>query len=144
MSPPRRAFSVAVYPRFGDKVLVIHHKRLGVWLPPGGELQAGETPLEAAVRELEEETGLRVAPGALVPLGTHAYMPKKALALFLWRVPALPEPKGLHCRSTFTARDGAVLPEFDRFALFPWPAVPEKVGRNLARLLDTIRLDTAG
>ena len=54
----RRAFSVAVYARRGGRVLVIHHKRLDTWLPIGGELEAGETPLEAARRELAEETGM--------------------------------------------------------------------------------------
>ena len=78
MTPPRRAFSVAVYPRFDDRVLVIHHKRLGVWLPPGGELCEGETPLEAATRELREETGLtgrfpRTSDIEGAPLGLIGY-----------------------------------------------------------------------
>jgi 8-oxo-dGTP diphosphatase len=54
----RRTFSVAVFARFQGRVLLIHHKRLGTWLPVGGEIEAGETPLEAAARELKEETGL--------------------------------------------------------------------------------------
>ena len=40
----RRAFSVAVYARKpSGRVLVIHHRRTGHWLPIGGEMEAGET-----------------------------------------------------------------------------------------------------
>jgi 8-oxo-dGTP diphosphatase len=58
MPEPRRAFSVAIFCRHEGAVLLIRHKRLGAWLPVGGELEPGETPLEAARRELFEETGL--------------------------------------------------------------------------------------
>lgn len=53
----RRAFSVSLYCRHEGAVLLVKHKRLGMWLPIGGELEPGETPMEAACRELEEETG---------------------------------------------------------------------------------------
>jgi 8-oxo-dGTP pyrophosphatase MutT (NUDIX family) len=35
------------------------------WFTPGGGLSGGETPAEGAVRELREETGLRITPGEL-------------------------------------------------------------------------------
>jgi 8-oxo-dGTP pyrophosphatase MutT (NUDIX family) len=45
-------------------VLLHRHKRLGLWLQPGGHLEPGETPWAAARREAEEETGLHFAPWA--------------------------------------------------------------------------------
>lgn len=42
------------------KVLLIHHKKLGRWLQPGGHIERFENPLEAAVREVKEETGIDI------------------------------------------------------------------------------------
>ena len=43
-----------------EKVLLVKHKKLGIWLAPGGHLEADEQPHQAAEREFWEETGLRV------------------------------------------------------------------------------------
>jgi len=44
------------------RVLLIHHNTLGRWLPPGGHVEAGELPLTAARREVQEEVGITVGP----------------------------------------------------------------------------------
>jgi 8-oxo-dGTP diphosphatase len=112
----RRAFSVAIYARRGDRVLVIEHRRLRTWLPIGGELEAGETPLEAAHRELREETGLagrfRPLDGALdgVPPGLLGYEEHQA------------GEKGLHLNFVFVAEvaDGAEVVPNDEFTAWRW------------------------
>ncbi len=42
-------------------VVLLRHRRLGIWLQPGGHIDAGETPWDAALRESCEETGLEVS-----------------------------------------------------------------------------------
>lgn len=41
-------------------VLLVHHKKFGKWMIPGGHVELNESPLEAACREVKEETGLNV------------------------------------------------------------------------------------
>ena len=45
----------------GKRGVVLHlHKRLNIWLQPGGHIESGETPAEGVLREAREETGLDV------------------------------------------------------------------------------------
>ncbi len=98
--PERRAFSVAVFCRNAGAVLLVHHRRLGTWLPVGGELEPGETPLEAARRELREETGLE---GAFLPaLGVDGTPPG-----FIGYEEHLAGTKGLHMNFAFVAEVGS-------------------------------------
>lgn len=43
------------------KVLLLHHKKLGKWLQPGGHIEKFENPVEAAIREVREETGIDIS-----------------------------------------------------------------------------------
>lgn len=47
----------------GIEVAVIGRPKYGDWTLPKGKLDDGETALEAALREVEEETGQRARPG---------------------------------------------------------------------------------
>lgn len=54
-------------------VLLHRHKLLGLWLQPGGHIDAGEEPAAAALREAVEETGLalRLRDGRLFHVDVH-------------------------------------------------------------------------
>lgn len=52
-------------------VLLHLHKRLGIWIQPGGHIDPGELPWDAAVRETREETGLEVRHAAGHPHLVH-------------------------------------------------------------------------
>lgn len=54
----------------GDRVLLLRHTYMPGWHFPGGGVEPGETAEDAARREAEEETGLRVE-GSMTLLGLY-------------------------------------------------------------------------
>ncbi|WP_156326124.1 NUDIX hydrolase [Nonomuraea sp. SBT364] len=81
-----------------DRTLLTHVNRPGRgWEIPGGHLDPGETPVEAAARELAEETGLSLAPALLSVFAWHR------IELFVPPPPGHPYP-ALTYMVMFTAR----------------------------------------
>ena len=46
-----------------DRVLLCHRRDMDMWNLPGGGVESGELPTEAAIRETREETGWEVLVG---------------------------------------------------------------------------------
>lgn len=55
-----KEFTATVYIIDNQKVLLIFHRKLQKWLPPGGHVELNETPPEAARREVLEEVGVEI------------------------------------------------------------------------------------
>jgi 8-oxo-dGTP pyrophosphatase MutT (NUDIX family) len=85
-----------------EGVLLHFHKKLHLWLQPGGHIEENEEPWDAAQREVLEETGLRATaeggasarPGVVFhvdvhPAGAHTHLDLRYL-LFAAGTPAPP------------------------------------------------------
>jgi 8-oxo-dGTP diphosphatase len=64
---PRKRMGSAVLLRDRrSRILLVEPAYKGYWELPGGAVEAGESPYDAAARELKEELGLSVTPGRLL------------------------------------------------------------------------------
>lgn len=63
----RRIATVAI--QHGNHMLMGKRRDNGKWTVPGGHVDPGETMHQGALREVEEESGLQLAPGDVQPLG---------------------------------------------------------------------------
>lgn len=140
--PSRRLSCGVVIVNDAHELLLCHVTGHDHWDLPKGGAMAGETPLQAALRETREECGLALDPSALLDLGRLPYRVRKDLHLFGARLPRL-DTATLHCESRFTDVDtGMRLPEMDGFGWFPFAQVPQRCTRKLAAVLCG-RLDLA-
>lgn len=87
---------------------------------PKGHLEEDEQPLEAALRELREETGIDLPPHEypIHEIGLVPYQKQKSLYLFSTSIQGLRHKiDRLHCNSLFTDSFGNEKPEIDGYAL---------------------------
>ena len=85
------------------KMLLLWHKKLGLWLQPGGHIEADEYPHDAAMREVKEETGLvplLISYSFALPIsfasGSEEQMPSP-MCMLAEKIPAYgSEPEHVH------------------------------------------------
>ena len=149
---PKRSAGILLYriaePAGTPEVLLVHpggpfwaRKDLGAWSIPKGEYQDGDDPLQAALREFEEETGLRPPAERLLALGTVRQRGGKLLTAWA----AQGDLDADRVRSnTFTLewppRSGQVreFPEVDRAAWLDPQAARAKLLAAQTELLDRL------
>lgn len=112
-------------------VLLHRHKRLGIWLQPGGHIDDGESPADAAVREVAEETGLAAQHYGGAPMLVH--------------VDVHPGPRGhthLDLRYLLAA-DGTPRPaagESQEVRWWTWPEATDAAIDGLAGIIGALRV----
>jgi 8-oxo-dGTP diphosphatase len=66
--------------------LVVHRPRYDDWSVPKGKLEPGESPEDAARREVEEETGVPVELGAALPTSEYVDRHGRPKIVHYWRM----------------------------------------------------------
>jgi 8-oxo-dGTP pyrophosphatase MutT (NUDIX family) len=95
-----------------------------------GRTEEGESYVETAIRECEEESGLAFTEGQLKFFGVLKYIKKKDLGLFLTKLDMV-DMDSLTCTTYLDSGK----PEMDYYTVFEFDEMLTKTGKNLARIL---------
>jgi 8-oxo-dGTP pyrophosphatase MutT (NUDIX family) len=109
----QRHFTVSGFLVEGDRTLLHWHRKLQIWLPPGGHIDANEDMTEAVVREVLEETGItaEIVPHVALPAFTNIPQLPPPLAIIVADVGATAhEPAHQHIDMSYALRPVAGAP----------------------------------
>lgn len=118
-----------------DQLLMCHATGGAYWDIPKGGSEAGETPLQTAIREAAEECALRFTEGDLLELGRLPYRPSKDLHLYGALIERVDTAR-CRCSTSFRDRFGREHLEMDAFAWVPFADVPGRCAKSLAALIE--------
>jgi len=126
------------------KILLCHVTGKNFWDIPKGGLEALETPIQAAIRECQEETGLNLNDKKMEEIGLHPYNSKKNIHLFIYREENSIELSSLKCTTYFTHHFKKVsLPELDGFKMFSPEESLNNTCKSMTTLLSKVYTDIA-
>ena len=131
-----------------SEVLLVHpggpfwaRKDAGAWSIPKGEVEPGEAPEAAALREFAEETGTRLPDGALEPLGSVKLKSGKLVHAFAAAGDLDPEAiVSSRFELEWPPRSGRLqqFPEVDRAGWFGLDEAREKLNPAQAAFIDRL------
>lgn len=145
----KQSAGILLYRRKGDDLqfFLVHpggpfftKKHEGWWTIPKGELNDGEAPLEAAIREFEEETGHTPQP-PFIPLDTITQ--KGGKKVHCWAVGGDLDPNTITCNTfemEWPPKSGrrATYPEVDKAGWFSFAEAKILINERQASFLDEL------
>lgn len=135
--PAPRVLSCGILVRSPDGWLLAHATRTPRWDIPKGRVDPGETPIQTALREALEETGVDLTEFSdqLKDHGQHPYIPKKDLHLFTLDVDTAFDLSNCSCSTNVVMAHGEY-PETDKWEWVPTDQVRGKLGKGMISYME--------
>lgn len=116
-----------------NQLLILHVTGQDFWDIPKGTQEEFESPIDTALREMEEESGIVASKENLIEIGWCEYNRFKDLWVFLLFVDDIDLDK-LNCKSTFTDKYNEECPEIDNYRMVDLSEADQYMCGSLKRL----------
>lgn len=110
-----------------------------IWDLPKGMVEPNESPIDAAIRECQEEFGISLEKQALTEIGNCKYNSQKNVWLFITLVEKEKvDLTTLKCDSMFMDSTGKEFPEIDAYRWVKFSDVPFDCAKSMVKLLHSL------